>query len=79
MNLRNAILQAADTIEQNPSLFEFTSVQRPDPECGTPACALGWIAAYAPELRGDLAENGRSGWDPFIAARAILNGRNMRR
>ena len=43
MNIRQAILKAADSIEDHPELFNFGSVNNPDKNCGTPACALGWI------------------------------------
>jgi hypothetical protein len=46
MNIRQAILKAADSIEQNPDLFDFNSINLPNHECGTPGCALGWIASF---------------------------------
>lgn len=46
MNTRNAILKAADHIEANPGLFDFSSV-KPPYECGTPGCALGWINVFS--------------------------------
>lgn len=46
MNIRTAILKAADSIEQNPHLFYFHSVDMPDAGCGTPGCALGWIGHH---------------------------------
>lgn len=43
--LYQAIMRAADHIEQNPELFDFhASVV---PECGSPGCALGWIGFFA--------------------------------
>ena len=42
MNIRTAMYKAADSIEQNPHLFDFGSVELPD--CDTPGCALGWVA-----------------------------------
>jgi len=44
MNIRTAILKAADSIEQNPKMFDYDSVDIPD--CGSPACALGWIGFH---------------------------------
>ena len=46
MNIRKAILKAADSIEQNPKLFDFYSIKRPDSGCGTPGCAIGWVAFH---------------------------------
>jgi hypothetical protein len=47
MNIRDAILKAADHIERNPGEFNFGSTKIPDgPGCGTPGCALGWIGAF---------------------------------
>lgn len=45
MNPYTAIMLAADHIEANPNLFDFEAVEIPD--CGTPGCALGWIAHFA--------------------------------
>ena len=47
MNIRTAILKAADSIERHPELFDFDSTAIPD--CGTPGCALGWIAFHLGE------------------------------
>ncbi len=44
MNIRAAILEAADHIEANPALFKFFSTNVP--ECGTPGCAIGWIGHF---------------------------------
>ena len=46
MNIRNAILMAADSIEKYPSLFDFMSNEKPNLDCGTPGCVLGWIGFY---------------------------------
>jgi len=40
-----AIMKAANHIESNPNLFGFTVSTIP--ECGTPGCALGWIAFFS--------------------------------
>ena len=47
MNIRTAILKAADSIEQNPHLFSFKSLAIPNKDCGTPGCAIGWIAYHS--------------------------------
>jgi hypothetical protein len=46
MNIYQAIMKAADRIEQYPQEFNFGSIGVPN-ECGTPGCALGWIGFYA--------------------------------
>lgn len=46
MNIRDAILKAADHIEQNPLKFDFWASDIPT-GCGTPGCALGWIAHFS--------------------------------
>ncbi len=46
MNIRQAILKAADSIEDNPKLFLFSCVSIPSPDCGTPGCAIGWIGYH---------------------------------
>lgn len=43
-DIRTAILKAADHIEANPGSFDYSSLKVPD--CGTPGCALGWIAVF---------------------------------
>lgn len=42
----DAIMKAADWIEKKPKLYDFTINGIP-PECGVPACALGWIGYFA--------------------------------
>lgn len=46
MNIRDAILKAADHIEGSPRLFNFGKCATPH-DCGTPGCALGWIGFFA--------------------------------
>jgi hypothetical protein len=46
MNIRQAILLAADHIEQHPAAFNFRSIYVPKSDCGTPGCALGWIGYF---------------------------------
>jgi hypothetical protein len=47
MNIRNAILAAADHIESNPNEFDFKRCYIPSSKhCGTPGCALGWIGTF---------------------------------
>lgn len=45
MNIRDAILKAADSIERNPSVFDFYKTHIP--ECGSPGCAVGLVACHA--------------------------------
>lgn len=47
MDIRTAMYKAADSIEMNPDLFNYGSCGRPDPSCGTPGCALGWIGFHS--------------------------------
>ncbi len=73
MNIRTAILKAADSIEQNPKMFWFSSISTPD--CGTPGCALGWVAYHIGE--GVLCGNS---WDPWKLGRRLgilENGKYM--
>lgn len=44
MNIREAILKAADHIERTPKDFEFMEERKPS--CGSPGCALGWIGCF---------------------------------
>jgi len=46
MNVRNAILKAADHIEKNPDEFDFMAIGFPEPNCGMPACTIGWIGSF---------------------------------
>ena len=59
MNIRNAILKAADSIERYPQLFDFDSIYPPNADCGTPGCALGWIAYHLGIKDWIGAEDGR--------------------
>lgn len=47
MNLYYAIIAAAEQIERDPGSFKFNVVDIPKDECGSPGCALGWIAFFA--------------------------------
>jgi len=51
VNVYNAIMRAADHIENHPNEFNFSSVWIPGTDdersCGTPGCALGWIGHFA--------------------------------
>lgn len=67
MNLREATLKAADQIEQHPETFDFMSCHLPDLSCGTPGCALGWIAIFA-GIRPPKSELGDANTIGFIAA-----------
>jgi len=55
MNIYDAIMKAADTIEQHPDWYDFDKNTKPD--CGTPGCMLGWIGHYSGvELTASEAE-----------------------
>jgi hypothetical protein len=55
MNIRDAILKAADHIERNPREFDYWSTNTPEaPGRGTPGCALGWVACFMGESIGAL-------------------------
>ena len=45
MDIRTAILKAADRIESNPAAYSF--VRSGKPGCGSPGCLMGWIGFYA--------------------------------
>ena len=57
MKIRQAILAAADSIEQNPDLFEFGSTDIPNPSCGSTGCAIGWIALHLGYPAGEYMSN----------------------
>lgn len=57
MNIRQAILSAADSIEQNPDLYRFTTWATANPDCGIPGCALGWIS-YHLGMAGEIPTSG---------------------
>lgn len=46
MNLYHAIMAAADQIEKHPASFRFNTNTVPPDDCGSPGCALGWIAHF---------------------------------
>jgi len=48
MNTYQAIMRAANYIERHPQEFNFRTTSIPDgPGCGSPGCALGWIAVFS--------------------------------
>lgn len=47
MNLYYAIIAAAEQIEKHPGSFKFTTTSVPEDDCGSPGCALGWVAHFA--------------------------------
>lgn len=53
MNIRQAVLKAADHIESAPGDFDFCSVCVPH-ACGTPGCAVGWIQFYLGHRSGRI-------------------------
>lgn len=59
MNIRDAILAAADKIESEPRRFNFDSICIPGITCGSPGCALGWIAAF----HGDIGDTYSRSWN----------------
>lgn len=76
MDIREAILAAADHIERNPDDFDFDSVSVPT-RCGSPGCAIGWVAHFARCDWGDVAElmGLRRGDDTLLYTRlSILAG-----
>lgn len=66
MNIREAILKAADVIDQRPEEFNFGNMV-PDPACGSPGCALGWIAFLADEARF-AKPRGKSAYREWISS-----------
>jgi hypothetical protein len=45
MNIRQAILRAADHVQRSPRDFEFREIAVPT-ACGSPGCAIGWVAHF---------------------------------
>jgi hypothetical protein len=71
--LRKAFLRTADVIERNPDRFEFGSYAVPSRhDCGTPACALGWICAFMGRRVARKSDNGDPG-DVFCVTRGVMN------
>ena len=50
----DAIMKAANHIEKNPGIFEYSISNIP--RCGSPGCALGWIGYFAGEPAGKQVE-----------------------
>lgn len=51
MDIRSAILKAADSIEQNPMLYIFKEIYVPP--CGSPGCLLGLIGGLMKQPIGE--------------------------
>lgn len=86
MNLYNAIMQAANFIDQNPEQFVFMETDIPG-HCGSPGCALGWIhyfsriksTQYAHSIDAEaLFPQDRGRMDFAFYARMDLVGENFR-
>lgn len=45
MNVRQALLAAADHIEAKPQAYCFRNSNKPD--CGSPGCLMGWVGFFA--------------------------------
>jgi hypothetical protein len=72
MSIRNALLSAANKIEANPSLFDFNSIYVPDGGCGSPGCAIGWVAhfrggAAQHKIVSDKRHSHEYAWEPVAA------------
>lgn len=46
MPVYDAILAAADAIEQQVERYSFSTAEISGPKCGSPMCAIGWVLAY---------------------------------
>jgi hypothetical protein len=44
VDIRTAILKAAEHVERHPDDWNFFSIRTPT--CGSQGCAIGWVAAY---------------------------------
>lgn len=70
---RAIVLQAADQIESTPHRYLFSSICIPPPRsCGTPACALGWIAHFAHFTGAEREELTQLGMNAFSCGTAVL-------
>lgn len=70
---RAIVLQAADQIESTPHRYLFSSSCIPSPRsCGTPACALGWIAHFAHFTGAEREELLQLGMNAFSCGTAVL-------
>lgn len=65
MNIRTVMYKAANSIEQNPEMFSFVSIDMPG--CGMPGCALGWIAYHV----GGCGHIYGNGWWSHLVEEAI--------
>ena len=53
MNIREAILKAADHVQTHQDMWCYSLSEVP--ECGSPGCALGWIGHFA-NIKGDAED-----------------------
>jgi hypothetical protein len=55
VEIYDAIMKAATTIDAQPENFNFHTTDIPrGPGCGTPGCALGWIGHYLGMSRNEV-------------------------
>ncbi len=86
MNIRQAILKAANHIESNPERFDYGSCGIPEHEtCGTPGCAVGWVAFFAGQKECNEPMNaicartlGIDFWNTFIRRMDTLDDQSWR-
>jgi len=72
VNIREAILRAADALEANPSLFKYHATRVP--ECGSPGCLVGLIACFAGYAPGTRVFAVTSGDEPEAVKKWALPG-----
>lgn len=74
MSFRDAILQAAKHIEEDPQDFQFMTWKIPN-SCGSPGCALGWVGYFAGVDIGNASTVAKAmGYeDPYEVDRADMS------
>lgn len=73
MNVRQALLAAADHIEARPQAYCFKNSNKPD--CGSPGCLMGWVGFFAEVKDKDKRDWDTPGYANQVAKEVLgLNG-----
>lgn len=69
MNVRQALLAAADRIEAHPQAYCFKYSNKPD--CGSPSCLMGWVGFFAEVKDKNKRAGAASGYANQVAQEVL--------
>lgn len=69
MNVRQALLAAADHIEANPQAYCFNNSAKPD--CGSLGCLMGWVGVFAEVKDKNKRDRAAPGYANQVAQKVL--------